>query len=185
MKKQTILLAMLAVVLAFGLAFAGCETGTDSIIDGDIITGHTILSQNVTNPDVGTTLNVMQTKYINTNNQLLIGCEVLGCTSDYFFVKSTFNGLIDPNNNTVSELEMYNEAFFVENNLVLIVLKNSNNNSGDIVELRTISVKDNELSVIVDKYSGDAADAVYGLFFIPIKKGDFDGDTVNVKVVLQ
>jgi len=188
MKKQSVLSVMLALALVFSLS-SSCDDGTvnnDPTGNGNNgvnSTGHVTSSQNVTNSDVGTALNVTQPRFILADKQTMLGgCKVLGCRADYYLLKSPENGLINPDYTPV-EMEMYNEAFFVENNLVLIALKNSN--SGDSLELGSIGVKDDILNIVINWYQGDAMDSFTSLLFIPIKKADYDGVMLDVRFAIN
>ena len=76
----------------------------------------------------------------------------------------------------------YNDAFFKDYNLVMVLL--IENSGGNRHEVEIVDVKSNELNILIKRNPGGmTADMAYWYIFIPIKKNNFDGDIVNIEIV--
>jgi len=87
----------------------------------------------------------------------------------------------------VSALNEYDKNFFVENNLIMILLNEGSSAIRNSVE--SSNVKNNEITIKIKRYDpGDrgyfvTTDMAYWYIIIPIRKDYFNGDDINVKIV--
>ena len=79
-------------------------------------------------------------------------------------------------------LNEYNDIFFRDYNLVMILLTESS--GGNRHEVEAADVKNDELNILIKRDPrGMTADMAYWHILIPIRKDCFDGNIVNVKIV--
>jgi|GEM_PF-1887143 len=79
-------------------------------------------------------------------------------------------------------VDAYDEVFFQDYNLVMVLF--SEPSGGNRHEVETVDVKNNALHIVIKRDArGMTADMASWHIFIPIKKNNFNGDSVNVEVV--
>jgi len=79
-------------------------------------------------------------------------------------------------------LNEYNDIFFRDYNLVMILL--TEGSGGNRHEVETADVKNNKLNILIKRDPrGATADMAYWHILIPIRKDCFDGNIVNVNLV--